>query len=66
METISCILCRVDDSFPIIQENGYTGRKCRRCGLIYISPRPSREDIKDLYAHDQAVISVIPALNSGP
>jgi SAM-dependent methyltransferase len=57
MENISCIFCGVDDSFPVIHENGYTGRKCRRCGLIYISPRPSREDIRNLYADDGAVTS---------
>jgi SAM-dependent methyltransferase len=57
MEIISCIFCGVDNSFPVIHENGYTGRKCRRCGLIYISPRPSHEDIRDLYADDGAVTS---------
>jgi len=57
MESIACIFCGVDDSFPVIHENGYTGRKCRRCGLIYISPRPSREDIRNLYADDGAVTS---------
>ena len=57
MEIISCIFCGVDDSFPLIHENGYTGRKCRRCGLIYISPRPSREDIRNLYAGDGAITS---------
>ena len=55
MESISCIFCDVDDSFPVIHENGYTGRKCRRCGLIYISPRPSREEIRNLYEVDEAV-----------
>jgi len=57
MESIPCIFCNVDDSFPVIHENGYTGRKCRRCGLIYISPRPSREEIRNLYADDGAVTS---------
>jgi hypothetical protein len=57
MEIISCIFCGVDDSFPVIHENGYTGRKCRRCGLIYISPRPNREDIRNLYAGDGAATS---------
>ncbi|MBZ5671853.1 MAG: class I SAM-dependent methyltransferase [Acidobacteriia bacterium] len=57
MESISCIFCGIDDSFPVIQENGYTGRKCRQCGLIYVSPRPSREDIRNLYEHDGAVTS---------
>ena len=57
MESISCIFCGVDDSFPALQENGFTGRKCRRCGLIYVSPRPSRDEVVNLYGHDHAHIS---------
>jgi SAM-dependent methyltransferase len=57
MESVSCLFCAQDDSFPAIQENGFTGRKCRRCGLIYISPRPSRTEVANLYGHDQASIS---------
>jgi SAM-dependent methyltransferase len=57
MESIGCIFCGVDDSFPAIHENGFTGRKCRRCGLIYISPRPSRDEVANLYGHDHAYIS---------
>jgi len=57
VESISCFFCGVDDSFPAIEENGFTGRKCRRCELIYISPRPSRSEVANLYGHDQAHIS---------
>ena len=57
VESVSCIFCGVDDSFPAIHENGFTGRKCRRCGLIYISPRPSPDKIANLYGHDHAHIS---------
>ena len=57
MEAISCIFCGGDDSYPAIHENGFTGRKCRRCGLIYISPRPAPDEIANLYGHDHAHIS---------
>jgi SAM-dependent methyltransferase len=57
VEAITCIFCGVDDSFPAIHENGFTGRKCRRCGLIYVSPRPSRDEVANLYGHDHAHIS---------
>ena len=57
VESVNCIFCGVDDSFPAIQENGFTGRKCRRCGLIYVSPRPSRSEVANLYGHDHASIS---------
>ena len=57
VEAISCIFCGPDDSFPAIQENGFTGRKCRRCGLIYVSPRPSRDEVANLSGHNHAHIS---------
>lgn len=57
MEMIECIFCGKGESFALIEENGFTGRKCSRCGLIYISPRPSPEDIANLYGHDEANIS---------
>jgi SAM-dependent methyltransferase len=57
VETISCIFCGEGDSRALIQENGFTGRKCARCGLIYISPRPSPEEIANLYGHDEANVS---------
>jgi phage FluMu protein Com len=54
METISCIFCGEGESYAFIEENGFTGRKCPRCGLIYISPRPAAEEIANLYGHDEA------------
>ena len=57
MEAIKCIFCDKDSDHVLITENGYTGRKCPDCGLIYISPRPSIDEIKDLYGHDQANIT---------
>ena len=57
METIACIFCAHEESAALIEENGFTGRKCSQCGLIYISPRPSAEDIANLYGHDEANIS---------
>jgi SAM-dependent methyltransferase len=55
-ETISCIFCG-ESSEPdpiVITENGWNGRQCPKCRLIYISPRPSQKAIQDLYAHDKA------------
>ena len=54
MEDIGCIFCGTEGSAAIIEEKGYTGRKCVRCGLIYVSPRPSRHEVVDLYGHDAA------------
>ena len=56
MEEIKCIFCKNSDSNVFIEENGYTGRKCSRCGLIYVSPRPKQSEIKLIYTHDKANI----------
>jgi len=57
MEEINCIFCNTGNHRVVIEENGYTGRKCFQCGLIYISPRPSLDEILVLYSHDNAHIS---------
>lgn len=52
-----CIFCHHNDNaVDAIKENGYQGKKCSPCNLIYISPRPSLEQIANLYGHDQAHI----------
>ena len=57
MEEIKCIFCESESNQIVIEENGFKGRKCPQCGLIYISPRPSLNEIIDLYVHDDANIS---------
>ena len=57
MKEINCIFCNIENRDIYIEENGYTGRKCKKCGLIYISPRPSLNEIIDLYGHDNAHLS---------
>jgi 2-polyprenyl-3-methyl-5-hydroxy-6-metoxy-1,4-benzoquinol methylase len=54
MEKINCIFCNKTNDHVIIQENGYNGIKCSQCGLIYVSPRPTLEEIVNLYGHDMA------------
>ncbi len=50
MEDISCIFCKTSQKDRIvIEENGFMGKKCSRCGLIYISPRPTLLEIDRLY-----------------
>jgi SAM-dependent methyltransferase len=52
LETINCIFCNHDNGRIVIEENGYIGKKCAQCGLIYISPRPPIQEIADIYGHD--------------
>ena len=57
MDEIKCILCDVESNHVVIQENGYTAKKCPQCGLIYLSPRPSFDEARNLYVHDDAHFS---------
>jgi len=57
MNEIRCIFCKIESNHVVIEENGYKGKKCPQCGLIYISPRPSFDEIVDLYGCDNANIS---------
>lgn len=57
MNEIRCIFCETESNYVVIEENGYKGKKCPQCGLIYISPRPSFNEIVDLYGHGDAHIS---------
>jgi len=54
MIEIKCIFCKIESNYVVIEENGYKGKQCPQCGLIYISPRPSFDEIVDLYAQDNA------------
>lgn len=57
MKEIKCIFCDTESNNVVIEENGYKGKKCPKCGLIFISPRPSFDEILNLYGHDDAHIS---------
>jgi SAM-dependent methyltransferase len=57
MEQVCCIFCTKSSEAVVIKEDGYQGRRCDTCALIYISPRPKQEDISDLYGHGSAHVS---------
>lgn len=52
MEKINCIFCERENKQVVIEENGYKARKCTNCGLIYISPRLSFYEARNLYTND--------------
>jgi len=49
LERISCNICGSDDSRLFFKVGEYEYRKCNVCGLVYQSPRPVFEDLKDNY-----------------
>ena len=57
MEDITCLFCGKSSDQIVIEENGYKGRKCIQCGLIFISPRLTPLEIQNLYAKDQSHVS---------
>jgi SAM-dependent methyltransferase len=57
MSDAGCIFCHSDSQDIVIEENGFTGRRCPDCGLIYVSPRPSPQVIQQLYSQDEAHFS---------
>jgi 2-polyprenyl-3-methyl-5-hydroxy-6-metoxy-1,4-benzoquinol methylase len=49
----------------VINENGYTGKKCDECNTIFISPRPDADEILKLYKEDNAHISAESHISRG-
>ena len=57
MEEITCLFCKLESNQLVIEENGYKGRKCSECNLIYISPRPGIDETLNLYSNDHGITS---------
>lgn len=47
LEPVACVVCGADDARPWGAENGYQAVKCRRCGVVYVNPRPRLELISE-------------------
>ncbi len=45
----NCNLCESDNSKRITVQNSYTIVGCRRCGFVYVNPRPDVNTLSDLY-----------------
>ena len=62
MESIDCIFCNTSEAEArvVIEENGFSGRQCPACGLVYISPRPTLAEISNIYEHENAYFDVGP------
>ncbi len=58
MESVSCALCGKDDLIPVLESKDYRFKassqvfclvQCDNCGLVYVNPRPTREEIGKFY-----------------
>jgi SAM-dependent methyltransferase len=56
VEEISCIFCGIPSRRVAVTEHGFTGVRCDRCNLIYISPRPKATEITYLYTNEHAAL----------
>lgn len=59
LEEVGCPLCGRSGHPVVVRDNGYCGRRCDACALIYVSPRPRSQEIRNLYAHDEAQTPVL-------
>ena len=55
LQEITCVLDPGSHGDPVISENGFTGRQCAECGLIFVSPRPTREAIDEIYEQGRPI-----------
>jgi len=60
LETVNCDLCASNDTDLVFEERDYLHHidgtfylvRCRRCGLMYLNPRPTAEEIVRYYPRD--------------
>jgi SAM-dependent methyltransferase len=50
LDRVSCNLCGEEEADPVAFQNGFYVMECRVCGLVYVNPRPTAEDLVSLYA----------------
>jgi SAM-dependent methyltransferase len=59
MEHIGCPLCDgAPRSRPYHEERGYAAVQCERCGLVYVTPRPTEAEMKRLYEGQDTHVDV--------
>jgi SAM-dependent methyltransferase len=52
MDDAKCIFCGISSDNIVAEENGFKGKRCPECGLVYVSPRPSQNDILNIYSNN--------------
>ncbi|MDP6437811.1 MAG: class I SAM-dependent methyltransferase [Gammaproteobacteria bacterium] len=49
-QEVDCNLCGSADRCLVAEENQYNVVRCEECGLLYVSPQPTDEDLSEFYA----------------
>jgi len=55
MEHVNCNLCDSKEHKIFKKINDYQLVKCKQCGLVYLNPRPSQQEIKKEYSAEYHV-----------
>jgi len=58
MEAVSCIFCGDRGTRPYHVENGYEAVACDGCGLVFVTPRPSEQEMKRLYEGQETKVDL--------
>lgn len=49
MEKVNCAICDMDEAQKLLIKNSFNIVRCKNCGLVYIDPRPTKEELIDFY-----------------
>jgi 2-polyprenyl-3-methyl-5-hydroxy-6-metoxy-1,4-benzoquinol methylase len=52
LEQVPCAVCELDDARHLLTKNALRIVQCRRCGLVYVNPRPAFDALTELYAEE--------------
>ena len=47
LDAVTCYICQGDQSETWASESGFRMMKCKNCGLVYLNPRPTLEEIDE-------------------
>lgn len=48
-EYVTCALCSSDNTELFFEDRCFHLVKCKRCGLVYINPRPTQKELNEMY-----------------
>jgi SAM-dependent methyltransferase len=55
--TVPCHACSSNDDATFLEARGYRIARCRNCGLWFVNPQPTTEELKHFYAtYDEGVV----------
>ena len=60
LEEVGCPLCEVSDAIVFFREPPFVVNRCRRCGILYVSPRPAESEESYWVPHREHVEQLPP------